>query len=492
MEEVSSKTTIRKFDFRDYGTVLAFLVLEVIAFIGFNLGHSFLLFAILSLVLAILLTVVTFRQIKKDGLTTYLFFLFPLVIFGLLTALNGFNYYSIGAIGIANSIFVPIGLLGIGFAGFLSSYLKQFKIKYALLVLYCALGLFVLINLFITMIYYVPFYTLIYKNYYIFYNGRPSAVPIGEMAYMLYGFQLKEVSLTYWTLYPSLLFTAVIPLFFLKFKENKKEFLIYAGLSLLAFISLLFTMSKMTIITDVILILGIALIVVGAKFNNSRSISNVMMITLGAIILLVCLVLFINAQKNWGFVSGIRNIIASNSVMNRLFNTNRYAQKINAIFQDLFTTFKLFGCPVGGSFLDYPNQVAQVLSNIWLFDNLMSSGLFGAVFFLAALVIGIRRLFKYLNKGTDEDYIKFTIAGIVLGFLVMALFLYDNYPLINSDNMAPIYTSAPLLVVIFFLGYAFNHTLQLEPVKQEAKEEKEENVEIAYPEEEASNDEISI
>lgn len=490
MEEVSKQTTKRKFDVRDYGTVLAFLCLEVIAFIGFNLGHSFLLFAILSFVLAGLLVAVTFRQIKKDGLTTYLFFLFPLVIFGILTALNGFNYYSIGAIGTLNSVFVPIGLLGVGLSGFLSSYLKQFKIKYALIVLYCALGLFVLINLFITMIYYVPFYTIIYKNYYIFYNGHPSAVPIGEMAYMLYGFQLKEVSLTYWTLYPSLLLTAVIPLFFIKFKENKKEFLIYAGLSLLAAIALLFTISKITLFTDLILVLGIALIIVGAKFKGSRSILNVMMITLGIIILLVILVLFINAQKNWGFVSGIRNIISSNSVLNRLFNTNRYAVKINAIFQDLFTTFKLFGCPVGGSFLDYPNQVAQVLSNIWLFDNLMSSGLFGAVFFLAALVIGIRRLFKYLNKGTDEDYIRYTIAGVVLGFLVLALFLYNNYPLINSDNMAPIYTSAPLLVVIFFLGYTFNKTLESEPSKKEI--ELEDKVAIENSQEEASNDEISI
>ncbi|MBO4666526.1 MAG: hypothetical protein J5666_00160 [Bacilli bacterium] len=491
MEEVSVKTAKRKLDLRDFGTVLAFLVLEVLAFIGFNLGHSFLLFAILSLVLAILLVAVTFRQIKKDGLTTYLFFLFPLVIFGILTALNGFNYYSIGAICMANSIFVPIGLLGIGLSGFLTSYLKQFKIKYALLVTYCALGLFVLINLFITMIYYVPFYTIIYKNYYIFYNGKPSSVPIGEMAYMLYGFRFKEVSLTYWTLYPSILLTAVIPLFFIKFKENKKEFLIYAGLAFLAFISLLFTISKMTLITDAILVLGISLIIVGAKIKNSRSVLNVMMITLGIIFLVIILILFINAQTSWGFTSGIRNIISSNSMLNRLFNTNRYVSPIDTIFQDLFTTFKLFGCPVGGSFLDYPNGVPQILSNMWLFDNLMSSGLFGAVFFLAGLVIGIRRLFKYLNKGTDEDYIKYLITGLVLGFLVISMLLFDNYPLINSDNMAPFYTSAPLLICVFFLGYVFNHTLQLEPSKLDKELEEKAKKELEV-EEVNEDEEISI
>ena len=490
MEEVSNVTNKRKIDLRVFGTVLAFLSLEVLAFIGFNLGHSFLLFAILSLVLAGLLVGATFRQIKKDGITTYLFFLFPLVIFGILTALNGFNYYSIGAIGTAQSIFVPIGLLGVGLSGFLSSYLKQFKIKYALLVVYCSLGLFVLINLLITMIYYVPFYTLIYRDYYIFYDGRPSPVSVGNIAYMLYGFKFKEVSLLYWSLYPSILMTSVIPLFFIKFKENKREFLIYAGLAFIAFISLLFTISKITLITDLVLILGIALIIVGAKFKGSRSILNVMMITIGVIALAFILVLFVNAQTNWGFTSGIRGIISGNGLLDRVFNKNRYSSAVSTVFQDLFSTFKLFGCPVGGIFSDYPNNVPQILSNMWLFDNLMSSGLFGAFFFLGALIIGIRRLFKYLNKGTDEDYVRFTIAGLVLGFLVISMILFDAYPLIYSEKMAPFYTVAPLLLCVFFLGYAFNHTLQLEPNKQEI--ELEEKARLEYPEEEAGNDEISI
>ncbi len=490
MEEVSNVTNKRKIDLRVFGTVLAFLSLEVLAFIGFNLGHSFLLFAILSLVLAGLLVGATFRQIKKDGITTYLFFLFPLVIFGILTALNGFNYYSIGAIGTAQSIFVPIGLLGVGLSGFLSSYLKQFKIKYALLVVYCSLGLFVLINLLITMIYYVPFYTLIYRDYYIFYDGRPSPVSVGNIAYMLYGFKFKEVSLLYWSLYPSILMTAVIPLFFIKFKENKREFLIYAGLAFIAFLSLLFTISKITLVTDLVLILGIALIIVGAKFKGSRSILNVMMITVGVIALAFILVLFVNAQTNWGFTSGIRGIISGNGLLDRVFNNNRYSSAVSTVFQDLFSTFKLFGCPVGGIFSDYPNNVPQILSNMWLFDNLMSSGLFGAFFFLGALIIGIRRLFKYLNKGTDEDYVRFTIAGLVLGFLVISMILFDAYPLIYSEKMAPFYTVAPLLLCVFFLGYAFNHTLQLEPTKQEI--ELEEKTKLEYPEEEAGNDEISI
>ena len=477
----------RKINLKDYGTVMGFLSFEVLAFISFYLGHSFLLYGILSTILGILLLIVTFRQIKKDGITTYLFFLFPLVMFGILTALNGFSYYSIGAIGYASGIFVPIAFLFIGLSGFLTSYISTFKIKYALLVIYVALGLFVLINLFITMIYYVPFYTIKYANSYIFYDGKPSSVPIGKMAYMLYGFSVKEVHLAYWQLFPSVLLTAVIPLFFLKFKENKIEFLIYASLVFVAFLSLLFTINKFSLLSDVVLLLGIALIVVPAKFIKSRPVINVMMTTLGVLLVLGLTVVFINAQTSWGFTSGLRNTLAGNALLNRLFNTNRFAAPVDVVFQDMFAKFKLFGCPVGGSILDYPNGVAQKLSNFWLIDNLMYSGLFGAIFFLAALVIGVRRLFKYIKDVQEEDYIKFGIVGFVLGFLVMALMTYNNYPLINYDSMAPFYICAPLLVVIFLLSYTFNKSLLC---KQEVKVEEKLSEEL--PKEEENQDEEII
>ncbi len=485
--EVKATEKKRKIDLKDYGTVMGFLSFEVLAFISFYLGHSFLLFGILSVVLGILLILVTFRQIKKDGITTYLFFLFPLVMFGLLTALNGFSYYSIGAIGYASGIFVPIAFLFIGLSGFLTSYIPTFKIKYALLVIYVALGLFVLINLFITMIYYVPFYTIKYANSYIFYDGKPSSVAIGKMAYMLYGFSIKEVHLAYWELFPSVLLTAVIPLFFLKFKENKTEFLIYAALSFIAFLSLLFTINKFNLISDLVLILGITIIVLAGKVIKSRPIFNVMMMTLGIILVIGLTVVFINAQTSWGFTSGLRSFISSKGLFNRLFNTNRFALPINTVFQDMFSKFKLFGCPVGGSILDYPNGVAQILSNFWLVDNLMTSGMFGAIFFLAALVIGIRRLFKYINDVPEENYIKFGIAGFTLGYLVMALMAYNNYPLINYDSMSPFYTSAPLLVVIFLLSYTFNKSLLC---KQEEK--KEETLSEELPKEEENQDEEII
>lgn len=473
--ENSENIKKKKFDLSSYGIVVGFLAMEVLAFFSFYLGHSFILYGILSAVLAVLLILVTLRQINKDGVATFAFFLFPLFVFGLLTALSPFNASSLGKISTAETVFIPIALTFIALAGFLSAYIEKFNIKITLLIIYGALALFVLINLIITMIYYVPFYTLLYKNSYIFFEGKPSSLPIGKMAYMLFGFQATEVTVEYWSLFPSILLTAVIPLFFIKYKENRRDFLLYAAMSFVAFISLLFTITKITLITDVILILGIAIIVVAGKFIKSRSVLNMMMTIVGGFVLLFVILEFFIAQN---LNSGFAKAFASNAILNRLFIANGASSRILVVFQDLLSSkygfFKLFGVAVDVMSFDPfypPNGVVQRLSGFWMFDNIMTSGLFGAIFFMFAVVIGVRRLFIYLGRYKEDNSVKFTIAGYILGFLVISTLLLDYRPLVNSDRMFPFFISAPLLIVLFLLGYVFNKTLTLPKKVKETKNE---------------------
>ena len=460
----------KKLNLASYGIVVGFLSLEVLAFVSFYLGQSFLLYGILSIVLAVCLILVTFRQINKDGIATYAFFLFPILVFGLLTALSVFNRNSIGVIPLSNTIFVPIALTFFSLSGFLCGYLNNFKIKTALLVIYSALGIYVLINLFITMIYYVPFYTLVYKNSYIVYDGKPSVVPIGQMAYMLFGFQITEVSIEYWSLFPSLLLTTCIPLFFISPKQNRREFIIYAILTFVAFLSLLFTITKITLISDAILLIGIAVIVVVGKFQKSHNLINGIFIGFGILLTLVLVILFLNAQTEWNFLKGFRSLLNKNSLLSRLFTTNRYSSSIITVFQDLLNPSKLFGVQQGAEYVTGSGlMVEQALSNIWLVDNVMTSGLFGAIFFLGALIIGIRRMFIYFKKGEDELYLKLMVFAYVLGYLVIAIFLYDSTPLINSAQLFPFFISAPLLICLFLISYCFNKSFVL---KEQVKPEK--------------------
>lgn len=463
-------TPKKKFDFASYEIVVAFLCLEVLAFLGFSLGHNYVLYGSLSIALVILLLLVTFRQIKKDGIASFAFFLFPIFIYGLLSALSTFVTTSDGAIGITNGVFIPITLTFISLAGYLVSNVKGFDIQKALLVIYGSLAVFVLVNLITTMIYYVPFYTIIYKDYYIFYEGKPSVAPIGSTAYMLFGFQMLEVSVRYWSLFPTLLTTAAVALFFINPKQNTKVFITYAAFAFLGFISLLFTINKYAIISDFLLINVMALVVLFVKFRVARPIIRTF-ITIGLVIFFIlCIIMFINAQT-WGWVSGFKQLIAKFDLTNKLFNTNFLVTDINAILWECLNLGKIFGSFVG-IVAGTGYGVNQQLAGTWIFDNILTSGIFGAIFFDFALFISIKQMVKYCQNSKDLPVNKALIFGFVFTLFVICGILYDGTPLINSNNLFPIYMFAPFLIALFLISYTFKEEKAVESQPEEKEEKK--------------------
>ena len=459
----------KKFDLSTYAIVVAFLCLEVLALVSFNLANNYILYGSLSIALAILLFLVTFRQIKKDGIATFAYFLFPIFIYGLLSALSPFVRESDGAIGLANGIFIPITLTFMELCGFFVGHVKKFDLQKVFLVIYGALAVFVLINFIATMVYYVPFYTLIYKNSYIFFEGKPSVVPIGQTAYMLFGFELLEVSTLYWSLYPSILLSSCIALFFIKFKENKKLFLVYLGFTILAGLSLLFTISKDTLFGDMMVVFVLGLIILAIKVKKSHKVLKYGLFVLLGLFVLGSLVLFLNAQSNWSWLHPLQNMIKNSKLLNRLFNTNRFSAKFYAILWELFNPGKIFGSFVG----IVSNEglgLEQGLSVCWAFDNLLTSGLFGALFFAFALFIGIRRLIKYYKNSGEMPVNKWLMISYIAMTFGIAFIAYDGTPLINADNLYPFYMFTPLLISIFLFGYVFKPLEEKEekPVQEEA------------------------
>ena len=138
-----------------------------------------------------------------------------------------------------------------------------------MVVIYGAIALYSLINLFVTMIQFVPFYPIIFGNGTIYYDGEPSFIKLSNMAYALMGLQLTEVTIGYFSLFPTILLTAAVGLFFVKFKEDKLTFVLLCVYSVIGFISLLFTISKTSIIGDAIVVIVILLMVLFVNFSYS-------------------------------------------------------------------------------------------------------------------------------------------------------------------------------------------------------------------------------
>lgn len=469
------------------GKAVVFLALEILAIVGFGLGNSFIFYSVLSVVILGLTIFAAYKQINKEGISSYLFFLFPILLYGILAAFSYFNKDQAFDLYGGLSCFVPIGLVCFSATGYFLSINKEFKIKTALLVIYSAVALFTVINLFATCIHFAPFHTLIYKNKYIYFDGAPSSAPVGEMAYMLMGFQMSETSIAAFSLYPSVLLSAFVPLFFMKFKEDKKSFLLYLGFGLLGLICLVCNPTKMLVLSDLLVVVVLAIVVLVLKGIIKKDVLAIVSVVIGVLFLGCFLILTMCAQSQPnGLESKLQNVIGGNSFLNRLFVTNRVVSPFRSILDRLFSTYKAFGVPTWSTTSDYLYPQGTPLSGSWFFDNIVTTGSFGAIFFILVLVFGIRRLYFYFKYSEDELKEKAVIFGFIFSFLAYTVINYDSTPFIFADDIFPVYESGLFMIMLCLFSYCFARSDKPKaPVTEEVKEEIKEE-EVAINEEEVS------
>ena len=475
MENVQNKK-----DLTSYGKAVAFLAIEIIAILAFNLGNSLIFYTILSVVLTGILFFVLRRQINKDGLASLGFFLFPILIYGILNAISYFNQdpaYNLYGYGFGLCI-IPISLTCIAAVGYLCSINPNFKIKQVLLVIYSAVALITVINLMATLIDFAPFHTLLYKGKYIYYEGRPSSVPVSEMAYGLIGFKMTQLSVSYVSLFPSVLLSSFIPLFYSKYREDRKAFILYLSFGILGVISLVLMPTIMTILSDIVVVIVLALVVLTEKFHLAKPMKYVS-IVIAALVGIALIVAILNNLNGDNFV---KSLISGNRLLNKLFNGNRLAAAYNNVLDGLVDDYKAFGTPTFEQ-IEYPNGTP--FTGSLLFDNFITGGIFGNVFFIFTMVVGIRRMFMYFKTSDDRKQDKMLMFGFVLSFLAYSLVTYSSKPFIFEDTLVPVYENGLFFVVLMIFGYCFGKSELSKPVKEEVKDEVKES-------EVTENEEVSI
>lgn len=463
-EELASDTVKRKRDIKSYFKALSFLALEILAIFGFNLGNSVIFLTCCAVVLAIIAVLFIKQELNADGLSSFAFFLFPLFFYGLLTICSYFKNDPDFNLSGFTLIFVPLGLTAMSLCGYFLSLNREFKIKNALLVIYSAISIYVLINLIATLVEFTPMYTLNYKDAYLYYDGAPSDMPIADMAFALMGFKMSEVSLRYFSMFPSVLLSAFIPLFFTKFKEDRKRFILFLAFGILGFISLVLTPNKWTLITDILVVIAIAFVVLWGKLKwKYKTVRNIL-IVLGGCFALGLLVFIFNAQEGNNF---IKSIVSSNPLTLKIFTQNGIAQRFNVILKGLFSSYKVFGTPT------YPmieNLDGAPFTGCLLIDNFITSGVFGALLFIVAFVFGIRKVMQYVDTSKDELSEKMTIVGFIAVFFTYSLLNFDATPFVFDTTIIPIFESSLFLLCMFMFSYCFARNIKEVPVKAKAEE----------------------
>ena len=447
-----------------YSAAITFLAFEFFALIAFNYSGSFVLFGALSLALCVLLVIFNIGEIKSKGLSNVALFFIPLFIFTLLTAVGNYNTVHtkvFGHFSWAETVFIPLGLLPMAFNGYLLSIDKNFKIKTFLTVIYSALAIYVLINFIYNLISFGAFYPVIYKGYYLYYSGIKSELPVNEFAYALEGFKFVEVKMSHYVLYPLLLSSSSVMLLFTSPRKEKGYFFTYLAFSVLAVFALTFIPSILSLAGLGVVAVLLLVIYLGKTYVKTRKAFKFILIALVVLFILAYLFYVIAVS------TGISNSFTG--LLNKIFNTNKFARKINPILINLFSSSKFLGF--------YGNQIAPSiieevnLTGFFIFDTFMTSGVIGAVAIFSFIFLGFKSFKKYFYSHKDEFRFQATLLLFLITFITYSAFFNEGEYTLYYSLYKPLYLTAPFMIMIFMFSYVICKCRVDEIKKVEAKEE---------------------
>ena len=432
--------------FGKYSAAITFLAFEFFALIAFNYSGSFVLFGSLSLALCLLLILFNIAEIKTKGLSNVALFFIPLFLFVLLTAVGNYNTVHtkvFGHFSWAETVFIPLGLLAMAFNGYLLSIDKNFKLKTFITVIFSALAVYVLINFIYNLISFGAFYPLVYKGYYLYYSGIKSELPVNEFAYVLEGFKFVEVKMAHYVLFPLLLLSSSVMLLFTSPKKEKGYFITYLAFVLLALFALIFIPSLLSLGGIIATALLVLIIYLGKTYVKTRKVFKIILFILLGLALLGYLFYVI------AVATGMSNSFTG--ILDRIFNSNRYARRINPILINLFSSSKFLGF--------YGNQVAPSvidevsLSGFFIFDSFMTSGVIGAFAIFTFIFLGFKSFKKYFYSHKDEFRLQATMLLFLIVFVGYSAFFNEGEYTLYYNVYKPLYLTSPFILMIFMLSY---------------------------------------
>lgn len=422
-------------------SILSFFILELIALIAFNFGNISFVLIFVGVLLAILGSIIFISTTpNKKSLLTLLIPMGLLTICSVIGATNGYSKVDGGFD--FSDITLLLAIPSFFMLGFLVKTFKDTKTNSIVLVLGAALGAITLFGLFSTVISYGFFYKLIYKNspnYY--YCGN--VFDVTKEMYWLSGFEFKEVSINYGSLF-ALLSACYLPgLLFVNRKENRNEFIAMLFIGAVGLVTLIIIPNLLALIVLVVASCG-ALIY---KFfaSNEKLIKGVkigVFVVIG-LALLFFLLAIINVANSYKFPG----------ILNRIFVQNGIMQKVNPVLEAAIKVKNLFGLQ---PLLENENAIYQD-SNVFEVQLLKELGIIGTIVFIGFLIFMVVRLFAYLKNSDDSKFAKAIIMTLIFGFFIYESIANTILPY-THENIVPSFLSSPMLyVMIFLFGFIFSN-----------------------------------
>ena len=435
-------------------SIVAFLILEIVALTAFNFGNVSHIFGLAGGVLAIL--AIVFAIFISENKKSFLPLLIPVGLLLVISFSGSLNAFSKGFSKLSN-LSVLLSLPGFMVLGFALRKFNDVKPRIVLIVVGAALAGITLFGLFSTLIEYGFFYTLRFKstpNYY--YNGIPYDVT--KEMYWLSGFSFGEIYIEYGSLFAILCASFLPGLLFLSPKKDRNDFIITAGIGGVGLLSLILLPNFKALI--ILVVISLFALVYRFLRNNKKAtkIIGILFISGVGLAVLFFIISIVNAAVGYKLPG----------ILNRIFVENRIMQKVTPIYNALFAKHNgklvhLFGInPIYSS----GDLVVWQDSNVFEVELLKEIGLLGTFVFGAFLVVMGYFIYHYLKQSEDENHIKVIFITILLGFFIYESFFNTIVIAPHEQTYEAFLRTPTLLVMLFIFGYIFTA-----PFKKEEQHE---------------------
>ena len=431
---------------QEYESVASLLVLELLALVAFGLGGVNVVFQYAGFIVALAATFFAFRNYSKEDLKPILYVAVPLFLMSIFTSFGKF-FESYDIVANLGAFLAIISFLAVGLS---ARRMQSFSIKNALLCIGAGLALLTLASTIITWAQYGLFYPLIHKEAaYYYYNGNLYSI-LNEMSWIM-GFKVVEVSIDYGGLF-ALLCCAFLPaLLFLDIKKDKLIFVLFAVIGGVGLISIISIPNLFALIFAVIMF-GVALFY--KYLRDNKLAINIVRYAILVIFGFAIVIFFVMVLNN--SVEGFHSFIEGNSVLNRLFNSNRYMSVINPILEASLKSFNLFGINTLRYIDGYkiPDKVILTNTGIFEIEILKEGGIIAFILFLVFVLFAYESFSRYLAKSKDDNYVKVILLTFVVGFILYSTFKNDVFPITHSStSYYPFTRSLPFFLMLFIVGF---------------------------------------
>jgi len=445
-----------------YDTVLAFLGLELSAFVAFGLGGTsgILIFRVIGFFIAMAMIPFIRNNHSDSEVRGYLIGLLPLLVLAVFLGFSGFwlTAYSSMLSGIVSDITIVLGVIGFFIIGYGLKNIKALKFDLILLTIGGSLVLLTLITTIYTLIHYGFFYVQNFSGMFYYWDGV--VFPVSEETKVLFGWSFVESSLSYASLSPFLLASALPAAIYISPKKDPKHFFIVLIFGLIGLLALLILPYKKGLIILVpVYLFALIYRFIKVKKEAPRWL-RITAFVLMCVISLGILSLFIDS-----FLAN--SILARIPLLGRYFAPATFFGRIRTAIQATFFktngSFDFVSFLFGNSVVTDANGyisvkgfgVAELMTHSLEYNILWQNGFlaFGALVVFIFMVFVWSR--NFLAKGEGSLFERLIPVLMLLGALLYLSVADDELPFVHISDLAPGSRSTQLCLVFLLAGLVY-------------------------------------